>query len=819
MQKPILLFFLLFSSLMLKSQDKQFLDLDKVFITAKDSAKIGKYKEALILNQQILHENRNYIDGLVLNGKIYAWMNNFDSARFYLNRALEIDSTLYEALNSIIDIGLWSCDYSTSLIDIENALNLYPNDTVLLLKKSKVLGLTGNYKEALKINQQILNINKNHLDAIVLSGRINLWMNKYDTAYLFINRALQIDSSYYDANITRVDIGLISHNYSTALNDVDKALKFYPNDTALLIKKLKSLGLSGKYKEALNLSCQILSGNNNKLDVIVFTGCIYSWQNKLDTALIFINRALQIDSLYYDALIAKVDIWLWNRNFISALEDVERALNFYPNDTTLLIKKFKALGLSGKYADALNLSRQLLANNNNKIDVLVYTGRIYSWIKVFDSASIFINRALQIDSSYYDALISKVDIGLWSGNYLAALTDVENALKFYPNNTTLLIKKLKSLGYKGNYKDALDLSRQILIRDDKNLDVLIFTGRIFAWMDKFDSAAYYIQKALQIDSSNYEALYTKVDIGIWSCNYSYALFNVDNALRFYSKDSTLLIKKAKTLSLSGNDKQAKSILDTLLIKYPNLNSAKDLLTIVRENMMKNIISINYFYNLFQPFDAHWQLAYIEYQRNTNIGMFFGRLNYGYRFGESGFQLEFDAYPKFDNGSYFYFNAGYSPSILFPKYKAGVEYYQRLPRKFDVSFGIRYLAFDTTKAIIFTGSVSKYIKSLAFTLRPYILLKNNGISGSYQFVFRKCFNKLDNYIKLTLGYGNSPDEQYFHPNDAHVYYLNSLNAELQYNHRFLSHYMFKFVLGYAYEEYIVNSYRNRITLGTSFYYLF
>ena len=126
---------------------------------------------------------------------------------------------------------------------------------------------------------------------------------------------------------------------------------------------------------------------------------------------------------------------------------------------------------------------------------------------------------------------------------------------------------------------------------------------------------------------------------------------------------------------------------------------------------------------------------------------------------TGVQFEMDAYPKLTfirKSTYAYLNFGYSPTSLFPLFRAGAEIYTGLPWRLETSLGGRYLYFEPKHVFIFTGSLGYYLKDYWFSIRPFVTPKAEGISVSGNLTVRRYWSE-DNYLSFSLGVGSSPEE--------------------------------------------------------------
>ncbi|WP_066403009.1 YaiO family outer membrane beta-barrel protein [Flavisolibacter tropicus] len=173
---------------------------------------------------------------------------------------------------------------------------------------------------------------------------------------------------------------------------------------------------------------------------------------------------------------------------------------------------------------------------------------------------------------------------------------------------------------------------------------------------------------------------------------------------------------------------------------------------------KNAITISYDYNHFQrQFATDWHIGSVEYKRKLNQGAVLGRLNYGNRLQQSGWQGELEAYPIISKKMYAYTGIGFSDNMpVFPKWRTGASLYLALPKAWEVEGGFRYLYF-TESVWLGTAGISKYVGNWLFNAHTYFGFQNLSNNQSLFASARRYFNNGIDYAWLQAGSGISPDE--------------------------------------------------------------
>ncbi|MBM4158800.1 MAG: YaiO family outer membrane beta-barrel protein [Ignavibacteria bacterium] len=241
--------------------------------------------------------------------------------------------------------------------------------------------------------------------------------------------------------------------------------------------------------------------------------------------------------------------------------------------------------------------------------------------------------------------------------------------------------------------------------------------------------------------------------------------------------------------------------------------------VISQTKYQNKATLNYELNAFDRDFTPWHQVYLEYSRKFQPVSIIIRTNYAHRFDKDAIQFEADAYPKIVKGTYAYLNLGYSPSDIFPKFRAGAEIFQSLPHSFEASAGIRYLKFDSSEPFLITGSVGKYAGNYLFTVRPFFNTKKERVFSSIQFSVRRYFPDPDSYIAVLFGLGFSDEEKGLFTDVEDTKALYSQKGEISLNYKIFERFIVKTSLSYEHLEFAPDKYRNKFGAEAGLSYLF
>ncbi len=369
-----------------------------------------------------------------------------------------------------------------------------------------------------------------------------------------------------------------------------------------------------------------------------------------------------------------------------------------------------------------------------------------------------------------------------------------------------------------DYPKAISLSKQALARSPDYSDIRVFLGRVYTWSDKTDSARAEFNTVLSKHPDNEDAAFAFGSLEYWNNNSPKALQLVQSGLKFHPQSKDLLLLEAKVLNDLKRFSEANTTLDTLIKEDPTNSDARALADRVRDNSSVNKIGVTYDYIYFdKEFNNPWQLATVEYGRQTSMGSIIGFVNYANRFNENGVQYEIDAYPHISKTFYAYVSGGYSGNVgVFPQSRIGFSLYANLPSSFEGELGFRYLHF-TGDTWIYTAAVSKYIGDFWFNFRTYLTPSNSSISQSYTVHVRYYTGGADDYLSLGVGTGISPDDprNIILLNNGNNYKLTSDNVSAAWYHSFKRLNVFFITASLDNQEYQFNTRGNQLDIGVGY----
>lgn len=494
---------------------------------------------------------------------------------------------------------------------------------------------------------------------------------------------------------------------------------------------------------------------------------------------------------------------------------------------------------------------EILALDSTYLDAKVLMANTYAWDQNYSKGMEMLEEVIREKYGHRDALISLVDICLWKNDTLKASQYIEVGLSFHPGDTAFISRKkrtesrpfasstrnqreiqeskipemnLDSLFNEAKnlaYIDELDRARylcyDIIHRDSSYYDAALLIGRIYGWQRDFDSAMFWINKVLAVNDHYREAWLAKTDVSLWSANYREVISFCDSAINTFTQPDDFIERKNIAIERLSRLAQPN---DSLLpgIGFPAEEGR------FNQDQKKKIIFVDYLFDHFQkPYIRRWHVLSTGYGQQSTTGFYSAQINIGdlVTNGEKfvsnlNYQFLLTAYPRLSSKSYAFLSYGVSPGPLFPGHYAGMEYFRNLGGGFEASLGIRYMYWNR-HLFFFTGSVSKYFGNYWIAFRPYISQKADIFTNSYALMFRRFFANPADYLFLNLLTGHSPDQPYYLIESSGSFSSHRGNIGLVKS--FSDSYAGRISVGYQYEEYLRNKWRNRFDFSFGVMYYF
>ena len=251
---------------------------------------LKRYNQALIDYTRVIEMNpssvgKNQKLAYGMRGFTYSLLKEFDKALEDFNKCIELDANNSDVYNNRAYTYRFLNRYDEAIKDWEKAIQINPeleNELSLLIeetisikdigerkkmKKSNNLKTeeedflkkgdeaidSGNYEEAIKAFEKVIELDPDCEKAYFNLGNTYYQIKKYDKAIDEFTKGLEINPNIEKAYVARAETHFILENYEDAIKDYDKYLELNPLDEHAIIYCHRGMayGSLKKYEEAL----------------------------------------------------------------------------------------------------------------------------------------------------------------------------------------------------------------------------------------------------------------------------------------------------------------------------------------------------------------------------------------------------------------------------------------------------------------------------------------------------------------------------------------------------------------------------------------
>lgn len=317
------------------------------------------------------------------------------------------------------------------------------------------------------------------------------------------------------------------------------------------------------------------------------------------------------------------------------------------------------------------------------------------------------------------------------------------------------LAQARQLASSGQRPAAIKILEDRLATRPDDLDARTLLGIILSWEGQYPEARKELRQVLSDKAGYYDAMVALANLELWDGHAELALGLADGVLRTTSKDTGVMLVRARALSALNRNQEAIDALDRVLAIDPKDAAARQMRDRLADSRRAWAVGVGYGRDAFSDDRTPWQEVWGGIRRQTAVGAFSFKGSQAERYDERDEQYEFEAYPRLRPGTYLYLDAGWaSKAILYPEYRVGAHLYQSLGRGFEGSFGYSRLGFGDG-VNIYIGSLSKYVGSWLLVGQLFITPKFEGTSQTYHAGFRYYFRDRQ-YFGARYQYGVAPE---------------------------------------------------------------
>ncbi|WP_295128714.1 tetratricopeptide repeat protein [uncultured Chitinophaga sp.] len=442
------------------------------------------------------------------------------------------------------------------------------------------------YAKAIELSKQALAKQPDFVDQQLLLGRLYMLTGNNIEARKQINAVIRKSPQYRDAYFYAINIEMSEKKYEEALCFADEALYEFPNDKVLMLKKLSIMDASGKFYQGDMYAPELLKKHPEDTTIqkaytghFLLAGGQYQRAGNTIMAREHFEKVLAVEPGNEEAKTAITNMYVRNRNYTSALEQVNQELAANPNSYDLLMKKLGLQQQMNNYPEALITLKEILKHYPNdakarklETDLRMDAANYYTDTDPY----LLYQGVLEKNPGNREALDKVIGLSMSRGAYREALAWINRGLKTNPNDQRLLGLKADVLESDRKFTEAAAIAGRLRQMNPSSTDIRnrytylkVASGREYLAQQQYDLAIAELENARQASPSDTTVLDMLANTYITRRDYTKALTALDNALSFYPSNTRFLVKKSSVLAEMGKYDEAAEIVESLLNNDPS----------------------------------------------------------------------------------------------------------------------------------------------------------------------------------------------------------------------------------------------------------
>lgn len=281
------------------------------FQRAATYIKLQQYDDAITDLTHSIELDNKFIKGLIQRAKLYKTLGNCNNALNDINNILKQNKKHKQAndekykveqcitLQNNIQQHINSNNYIAAKHELDQLIDIIPNNNDLLLQRSKCNYELQHYDSVLLDTRNILNNNNKHIDAMYIRGNTFYVMNELDNAINHYKEILKLDPEH---NQTKQQFKHVKH-ITKLLHDGDNNIQHK------------------KYHLAIEQLNELVSLNYINKDIYRKLAESYKHNKQGSEALKHINNAMQYDTNDNSLLRLRAEIYLLLDQYQDAIND------------------------------------------------------------------------------------------------------------------------------------------------------------------------------------------------------------------------------------------------------------------------------------------------------------------------------------------------------------------------------------------------------------------------------------------------------------------------------------------------------------------
>ena len=362
-----------------------------------------------------------------------------------------------EEFERVIEYYFQGSNEEQALLACEIAATYYPFSAEILLLKSEILTQSQKFGQALKVLDEVDQLDQNNLDAVLLRSDIFLSQYKYDQAAALLE-SKSFDFSGKDKTELLLELADVydeAEDFEAVFDTLKRVIKIDRRSEEALQKLCFWADFTGRNEESIEIHTKVTDEDPYNALAWFNLGSAYQSEKLYEKAIDAYEFCVAIDDKFEFAYRNMADAYMRLKWFDSALEVLEKHLEISKPEDVI----YEAMGFcyekQRNYPKARHYYRQASQLSPEDDGIFYKIGETYTREKQWEKAVKAFSVALHLnkENASYCMAIGNCLMEMDVKN--EALVCYLNAVRLKPNNKTTWIALIKGLYMAEFYDEAL----------------------------------------------------------------------------------------------------------------------------------------------------------------------------------------------------------------------------------------------------------------------------------------------------------------------------------------------------------------------------
>jgi tetratricopeptide (TPR) repeat protein len=236
------------------------------------------------------------------------------------------------------------------------------------------------------------------------------------------------------------------------------------------------------------------------------SGDAYMKQEKYAEAAIQYQSAIQQDDHFAQARFKLAGTYIRMGNGTKALAEASRAADLMPNDSEAQLQAANLLILAGRFPDAEDRARRVLARNPQDVRATVALGNALAGLKDLDGAVGQLEEAIRLDPTRSGSYTTLATLQLGAGRLKEAEMAYVEAVRKSPKSITSRMALAQFYWLTNRVKDAESQVLQAVDVSPRDVGVNRFASAFYQATSQSEKAEKYFKTAVDVDGTSHAHL-------------------------------------------------------------------------------------------------------------------------------------------------------------------------------------------------------------------------------------------------------------------------------------------------------------------------